>query len=319
VVIGTRCRRVPEERALEVVAGYTIANDITMRDYQNRTHHWLQGKAWHRSTPLGPVLVTPDEVGDPSALTLRTIVNGEIVQEASTDLMIFPIARLISTISKFATLEPGDLILTGTPAGVGFRRDPALLLGDGDIVAVEIGGVGRIENRVCAEVGVGAAGAPEPEHRAAIEVNAALAWLQALLGGIALAGGMLAALIGRLLASRVLRPVVSLSNAVKLVRRGTHPSTHRLPPASTHRRLKVVGAGHPGGTIALHPRADPSPARLCPTASGDCSPVSAEEVDEYLRGLDEPTCSTLQALRCTFLEIVPDAKQAISYRVPCSA
>ena len=152
VVIGARCRRVAAERALGVVAGYTVANDITMRDYQNRTHQWLQGKAWDRSTPIGPVLVTPDEVGDASALTIRTIVNGRTVQEAGAETMIFPVAKLISTISEFATLEPGDLILTGTPAGVGFRREPPLLLGDGDIVEVEIDGIGRIENRIAAEV-----------------------------------------------------------------------------------------------------------------------------------------------------------------------
>lgn len=95
--------------------------------------------------------MTPDEAGDPGALTVRTTVNGEVVQEASTGLMIFSAARLISTISEFATLEPGDLILTGTPAGVGFRHEPPLLLGDGDVVAVEVDGIGRIENRVAAE------------------------------------------------------------------------------------------------------------------------------------------------------------------------
>jgi acylpyruvate hydrolase len=151
VVIGTPARRVREDRALEAVAGYAVANDITMRDYQNRTHQWLQGKAWDRSTPVGPVLVTPDEAGDPSALTLRTTVNGQTVQEAPTNLMIFPVARLISTISEFATLLPGDLILTGTPSGVGFRREPPLLLDDGDVVTVEVAGIGRIENRISAE------------------------------------------------------------------------------------------------------------------------------------------------------------------------
>ena len=151
VVIGERARRVSEDEAMSVVAGYTVANDITMRDYQNRTHQWLQGKAWDASTPVGPALVTPDEAGDPGSLVVRTTVNGEIVQEASTELMIFSIPRLISTISEFATLEPGDLILTGTPAGVGFRREPPLLLGDGDVVAVEVDGIGRIENRVVAE------------------------------------------------------------------------------------------------------------------------------------------------------------------------
>jgi acylpyruvate hydrolase len=151
VIIGARARRASAADALGVVAGYTVANDVTMRDYQYKTHQWVQGKAWDASTPLGPALVTTDEVPDPSALTLRTLVNGEIVQESATDLMIFPIPTLISVISEFATLQPGDVILTGTPAGVGFRREPKLLMGDGDVAVVEIDGVGRTENRFAAE------------------------------------------------------------------------------------------------------------------------------------------------------------------------
>jgi acylpyruvate hydrolase len=150
VVIGSPTRRVSPERALEAVAGYTVANDVTMRDYQYRTHQWLQGKAWDASTPLGPHLVSTEEAGDPAGLTLRTLVNGEVVQEATTDLMIFPVPTLISVISEFATLHPGDVILTGTPAGVGFRRDPQLLMGDGDVAVVEIDRIGRIENRFAA-------------------------------------------------------------------------------------------------------------------------------------------------------------------------
>ena len=150
VVIGERGRRVPPERALDVVAGYTVANDVSMRDYQYRTHQWLQGKAWDASTPVGPDLVTLDEAPDP--LTLRTFVNGEKVQEAASELLIFDVATLVSTISEFAMLEPGDLILTGTPGGVGYRREPQLLLKDGDVVVVEIDQVGRIENRCVAEV-----------------------------------------------------------------------------------------------------------------------------------------------------------------------
>jgi acylpyruvate hydrolase len=145
VVIGERGRRVPREKALEHVAGYTIANDVSMRDYQYKTHQWLQGKAWDASTPVGPDLVTLDEITGP--LTLRTFVNGEKVQEASTELLIFDVATLVSTVSEFATLEPGDLILTGTPGGVGYRREPQLLLKDGDVVVVEVDQVGRIENR----------------------------------------------------------------------------------------------------------------------------------------------------------------------------
>ena len=100
---------------------------------------------------LGPDRRRADEIGDAQGLTLRTTVNGEVVQEASTDLMIFDIATLVSTISQFTSLAPGDLILTGTPSGVGYRRDPQLLLGDGDVVVVEIDRVGRIENRMVSE------------------------------------------------------------------------------------------------------------------------------------------------------------------------
>jgi acylpyruvate hydrolase len=151
VVIGARARRLDPARALDAVAGFTVANDVTMRDFQYRTHQWVQGKAWDASTPLGPALVTPEEAPDPSALRLRTLVNGELVQESATDLMIFPVPTLLSVISQFATLEPGDVILTGTPAGVGFRREPKLLMGDGDVAVVEIDGIGRTENRFVAE------------------------------------------------------------------------------------------------------------------------------------------------------------------------
>ena len=147
VIVGERVRRAatPEE-ALRAVGGYAVANDVSMRDFQHKSHQWLQGKAWDASTPVGPCLVTPDEVGDPSKLRLRTTVNGDVVQDATTDLMIFDVAALVMAISAFAALEPGDLILTGTPGGVGVRRDPPLLLGDGDVVAVEVDGVGRIES-----------------------------------------------------------------------------------------------------------------------------------------------------------------------------
>ncbi len=151
VVIGERARRISKADAMRAVAGFAVANDVTMRDYQARTHQWLQGKAWDACTPVGPALVTLDELPDPGRLTLRTTLGGETVQEASTELMIFDVATLVATISEFATLEPGDLILTGTPSGVGFTREPPLVLADGDVVAVEIEGVGRIENRFVAE------------------------------------------------------------------------------------------------------------------------------------------------------------------------
>ena len=132
------------------MAGYTVANDITMRDYQYKTHQWLQGKAWDDCTPVGPYLVTPDEV-DLSVAGIRTVLNGAVVQESTVSQLFFDIPTLISTISTFTTLNPGDLILTGTPGGVGFRRKPQLFLTDGDTVAVEIDGVGRIQNRIVAE------------------------------------------------------------------------------------------------------------------------------------------------------------------------
>ncbi|HSC05094.1 MAG TPA: fumarylacetoacetate hydrolase family protein, partial [Solirubrobacteraceae bacterium] len=139
----------PREQAPQHVAGYAVANDVSMRDYQYRTHQFLQGKAWDASTPVGPDLVTLEEVTEP--LTLKTFVNGETTQDTSTDLMIFDIPTLVSAVSEFATIEPGDLILTGTPGGVGYRRDPKLLLGEGDVVVVEVDQVGRIENRCVAD------------------------------------------------------------------------------------------------------------------------------------------------------------------------
>jgi acylpyruvate hydrolase len=151
VIIGADCRRVGRDQALDHVAGYAVANDVTMRDFQYKTHQWLQGKAWDAATPVGPWLVTSDEVGDASRLTLRTTVNGDLVQESSTELMIFDIATLVSTISQFTALVPGDLILTGTPSGVGYRREPQLLLGDGDVVVVDVEGVGRLQNRIVSE------------------------------------------------------------------------------------------------------------------------------------------------------------------------
>jgi acylpyruvate hydrolase len=152
LVIGRRIRRVSPHRALDAIAGYTAANDVTMRDFQYRSHQWLQGKAWSNSTPLGPFLVTPDEVGDPHRLDIRLELNGKELQRASTAMMIFDIPTLLAVISVFTTLEPGDVILTGKPSGVGFRRDPPVRLADGDRVVVEIERVGRLDNPVLAEV-----------------------------------------------------------------------------------------------------------------------------------------------------------------------
>ena len=124
---------------------------MTMRDYQYRTHQWLPGKNWVSSTPLGPFLVTPDEVGDPHALDIWLELNGDRMQSGNTRQFIFDIPAIVSAISEFVPLAPGDVVLTGTPSGVGYRREPKVLLRDGDRVAVGIAGVGRLENHVVAE------------------------------------------------------------------------------------------------------------------------------------------------------------------------
>jgi acylpyruvate hydrolase len=150
-VIGHTVRRAAGASALEAVAGYTAANDISMRDYQYRTAQWLPGKNWAASTPLGPFLVTPDEVGDPHQLHIALELNGERMQSANTSQFIFDVPTLVATLSEFIPLAPGDVVLSGTPSGVGYRRDPKILLRDGDRVTVEIERVGRLENPVSAE------------------------------------------------------------------------------------------------------------------------------------------------------------------------
>ncbi|WP_018658436.1 fumarylacetoacetate hydrolase family protein [Actinomadura flavalba] len=150
VVIGTPGRRISRADALGHVLGYTICNDVTMRDFQYRTHQWMQGKAWDACTPLGPVLVTPDEI-DPAELGIALRLNGRELQSSTTDRLIFDVAELIRVTSEFTRLEAGDVILTGTPGGVGYRRDPQVFLTDGDIVEVEIDGIGTLRNPVRAE------------------------------------------------------------------------------------------------------------------------------------------------------------------------
>jgi acylpyruvate hydrolase len=148
IVIGRPGRRIAETDALDHVLGYTVANDVTMRDFQYKTHQWMQGKVWDASTPIGPYLVTPDEV-DIGHAAIRTVLNGEKMQESDLSQLIFTIPILIATISTFTTLQPGDVILTGTPGGVGYRRDPQVFLTDGDRISVEIDGVGAVHNTVC--------------------------------------------------------------------------------------------------------------------------------------------------------------------------
>jgi acylpyruvate hydrolase len=156
VVIGRAGRRIPRAEALDHVAGVTVANDITMRDFQYKSHQWLQGKAWDASTPLGPALVTLDEIEDVGALDVRLWLNGEQMQSSNTGRLIFDIPEIVATVSTFTELQPGDVLLTGTPGGVGYRRDPKVLLKDGDALRVEIPGVGVLENAVAGAV-VGAA------------------------------------------------------------------------------------------------------------------------------------------------------------------
>ena len=147
VVIGKPGRRISEADAMDHVLGYTVGNDLSMRDYQYKTHQWMQGKAWDGCTPVGPYLVTRDEV-DITTQSISTTLNGEKVQDSRIDLLIFPIPRLIATISEFTELRTGDLILTGTPSGVGARRTPPLFLKSGDVVTVEVTGVGALRNTI---------------------------------------------------------------------------------------------------------------------------------------------------------------------------
>jgi 2-keto-4-pentenoate hydratase/2-oxohepta-3-ene-1,7-dioic acid hydratase in catechol pathway len=153
VVIGTRCRHVPAADALSVVAGYTIVNDVTVRDWQMKAPTMMIGKSFDTHGPMGPWIVTTDELPDPQALGLRTLVNGEVLQDGNTKDMIFDIATQIETLTTAMTLEPGDVISTGTPAGIGIVRKPPILLKPGDVVRIEIEGIGALENPVVAEAG----------------------------------------------------------------------------------------------------------------------------------------------------------------------
>ncbi len=148
VVIGRPGREVAVADALDHVAGYTCMNDLSARDLQFRGGQWTRGKAIDGFHPTGPWVVTPDEVHDPQALGLRCSVNGRLLQDSSTAQMIFSVAELVSFISLTMTLRPGDLISTGTPAGVGFTREPPVFLEDGDEVLVEIDGLGALRTPI---------------------------------------------------------------------------------------------------------------------------------------------------------------------------
>ncbi len=150
VVIGKRCRHVPRDRASEVIAGYTIMNDVSVRDWQRASQTMLMGKSWDTHGPTGPWMVTGDAV-DPHALQLTTRVNGEVRQDSNTDDLVFDCFDIVEHLSTAFTLEPGTLIATGTPAGVGLYWDPPKMLGPGDEVAITIEGIGTLSNPVIAE------------------------------------------------------------------------------------------------------------------------------------------------------------------------
>jgi 2-keto-4-pentenoate hydratase/2-oxohepta-3-ene-1,7-dioic acid hydratase in catechol pathway len=151
VVIGTTAKRVSEGEALDHVAGYICVNDVSARDLQFADKQWTRGKSPDTFCPVGPRLVPREEIADPQALAIRCTVNGEALQDSSTAQMIFSVAEIIAYTSTIITLEPGDLIATGTPAGVGIFRDPKVLLADGDEVSVVIEGVGTLTNPVTEE------------------------------------------------------------------------------------------------------------------------------------------------------------------------
>ena len=151
VVVGRRVRHAGPEEARNAIGGYTIVNDVTMRDWQRRTQQWLQGKTFEATTPVGPVLVTPDEVDHAADLLLRCEVDGEVMQEARTSDLVFPPAEIVAYVSTILTLEPGDLISTGTPAGVGDARTPPVYLRPGQVVCTTIEGVGELVNECVAE------------------------------------------------------------------------------------------------------------------------------------------------------------------------
>jgi acylpyruvate hydrolase len=151
VVIGRRARNVSEADALDYVGGYAPFNDVSARDFQHHTSQWTIGKTFDTFGPMGPALVTADEIPNPQALMLRLSIDGEVLQEASTDLMIFSVAFLVAHLSTVMTLEPGDIIATGTPGGVGGSRQPPRYLRAGETVRVEIEGLGVLESPVVAE------------------------------------------------------------------------------------------------------------------------------------------------------------------------
>lgn len=147
VVVGAELSHATAQQAAAGIAGYTVANDVSMRDWQKRTLQWFQGKAFDATTPIGPVMVTADELPDAPTFEVKGYVNDELVQHGDTSTLVFSPASLLQYISQFTTLRPGDVVLTGTPGGVGAGQVPPRFLQDGDILRTEIPGLGVLENR----------------------------------------------------------------------------------------------------------------------------------------------------------------------------
>lgn len=151
MVIGKHCRHVPRNKARQVIAGYTICNDVSVRDWQARSHTWTLGKSFDTHGPIGPWIVTTDEITDPHCLNIKTWVNDELRQSSNTKHLIFDCDYLIEYLSTVMTLEPGDIISTGTSSGVGVKMKPRGYMRQGDVVRIEIEGIGTLENHIIDE------------------------------------------------------------------------------------------------------------------------------------------------------------------------
>jgi len=150
-IVGRRCRHVARKDAAGAIFGYAAGNDVSVRDWQFHTTQWILGKSFDTHAPFGPWIVTADEIGDPHALGIRCLVNGEMRQNSNTKNLVFNVYDQIALLTEAMTLEPGDVIFTGTPAGVGFAAKPPTFLKDGDVVRVEIDRIGALEARMVAE------------------------------------------------------------------------------------------------------------------------------------------------------------------------
>lgn len=150
VILSGSAKNIPPDRAFDCILGYTCANDVSARDWQfeKQQGQWARGKSFDTFCPLGPFLVTKDEILNPNRLRIRTTLNDAVLQDAHTDAMIFPVAKIVSLLSRSMTLLPGTVILTGTPEGVGFKRQPPVFLKDGDRITIEIEKIGRLSNPV---------------------------------------------------------------------------------------------------------------------------------------------------------------------------